>query len=807
MAANGQEELAVVGRSRAKADAMARITGEARFTDDLSLPGTLAARLLRSVHAHARIRSVDTSRAMALPGVLAVLTGSDLPIPYGILPVSQDEHALAIDRVRYVGEPVAAVAALDERTAERALRLITVDYEPLPAVRSVEDALNPDAPLLHGEGHGLNTHKVVALEFGDVEEGFAAADHIREDIFGYGGNTHAPLEQSATLAAVGGDGRLTVWSATQVPHYLHRALARVLELPPARIRVIAPPVGGGFGGKTDILQHEVVAAKLALATRRPVKIALTREEMFHSHRGRHPAQMWVRTGFRADGRITAMHFRCFLDGGAYGSYGVASIYYTGALQTVTYQIPHYRFEGVRVFTNKPPCGPKRGHGTPQPRFAIERQLDAAAADLGLDPVGIRLVNAVKPFTKTVNHLRITSCGLEECIRRVVAESGYERKRGRLPRGRGVGFAVGAYLSGAGLPIYWNEMPQSQVHITVDRGGGVTVFSGATDIGQGSTAALAAIVAETLGIAPEDIAMVTSDTDLTPVDLGSYSSRVTFMAGNAALEAATRLARLIAEGAAPRIGVAAVDLVLRDGRVGPRGDPGRSLSWREAVREAAARSGALAASGTYRAPDLAGPYRGSGVGISPAYSYSAAVAQVTADPETGEVTVEDVWLAHDIGRAINPALAEGQVEGGVLMAVGEALMEDHGFRPQGVHRGPSLLDYKIPGILDSPRVHTFLIETVDPEGPFGAKEVGQGPLLPVVPAIAAAVEDALGVTVREVPATPDRILKALRFARRGSPALLAPRSLPSFEFPPPDRVRPPAREAEPARTAQPEVSAS
>lgn len=791
--ATGGPDFAVVGKPRAKADAMARITGEARYTDDLSLPGMLIARPLRAVHAHARIRSVDTSRAAALPGVQAVLTGSDLPISYGILPVSQDEHALATDRVRYVGEPVAIVAARDEETAERAVRLITVDYEPLPPVRSIEDALNPDGPLLHGEGTGQNVHKVVALEFGNTDEGFAAADYIREDVFGYGGNTHAPIEQPATLAALGGDGRLTVWSATQVPHYLHRALARVLELPAARIRVVAPPVGGGFGAKTDILPHEIAAAKLALVTGRPVKITLTREEVFHSHRGRHPVRMWVRTGFRRDGRITAMHFRSFLDGGAYGSYGVASTYYTGALQTTTYQIPHYKFEGVRVFTTKPPCGPKRGHGTPQPRFAIERHLDAAAADLGLDPVEIRLANLVKPFTKTVNHLRITSCGLDECVRQVVTASGYAGKRGRLPAGQGIGFALGSYLSGAGLPIYWNDMPQSQVHITVDRGGGVTVFSGATDIGQGSTATLAAIVAETLGISPDDLAMVTADTDLTPVDLGSYSSRVTFMAGNAALQAAQRIARLIAEGAAARIGAPAGQLVLRDGRLSVRGDPARSLSWPEAVRAATAQGGALTAAGTYRAPALAGPYQGSGVGISPAYSYSAAVAQVTADPETGEVTVGDVWLAHDIGRSINPVLVAGQVEGGVVMAIGEALMEEQRFRPQGTHRGPSLLDYKIPGILDVPRVHTLLIETVDPEGPFGAKEVGQGPLLPVVPAVAAAIEDALGIAVREVPVTADRILKALRSAGRGpgGPApLIAPRSVPSFGFPPPERVAPP-----------------
>ncbi len=793
------DDLAVVGTRRPKIDAMARLTGEARYADDLSMPGMLVGRQLRSIHAHARIRSVDTSRAEALPGVVAVITGRDVPIAYGVLPVSQDENALAVDRVRYVGEPVAAVAAVDEETAEQALRLVSVDYEPLPAVLSIEDALDPSGVLIHGEGQGANVHKAVALEFGDVDAGFAAADLVREDVFSFAGNTHAPLEQPATLAALGGDGRLTVWSATQAPHYLHRALARVLELPSSRIRVVAPPVGGGFGAKTDILPHEVAAAKLAMVTGRPVKITLTREEVFHSHRGRHPVQMWVRTGFTSDGRITAMHFRSLLDGGAYGSFGVASTYYTGALQTTTYRIPAYRFEGLRVFTTKPPCGPKRGHGTPQPRFAVERHLDRAAEELGLDPVELRLRNAVEPFSRTVNHLRITSCGMRACIEEVVSASGYHGKKGHLPRGRGVGFAVSAYLSGAGLPIYWNDMPQSEVHIKVDRGGGVTVFSGATDIGQGSTSTLATIVAEILGLQPEDLAMVTADTDLTPVDLGSYSSRVTFMAGNAAIDAASKLARLVAEGAAQRLGVPPEELVFRGGQVAVRGDPRKSLSWAQAVRAASAR-GALMTSGVYWAPEMAGPYRGSGVGISPAYSYSAAVVEVATDPETGEVSVEEVWIAHDIGRAINPVLVQGQVEGSVYMAVGEALMEEQSFRRQGVHRGPSLLDYKLPTTLETPKIHTILIEEPDPEGPFGAKEAGQGPLLPVIPAVAAAVEDALGVVVHEVPITPDRLLRALRAGHRGKAPVIGPASVPSFEFGEPERVQPPV--GSPAEVAVP-----
>ncbi|MDH3295273.1 MAG: molybdopterin-dependent oxidoreductase, partial [Acidimicrobiia bacterium] len=462
-----EAEHTVVGRPRPRVDAMAQTTGRLPYADDITLPGAVTGRQLRSPHAHALITAIDTSRAEALQGVLAVITGRDLPTPYGILPVSQDEYALAVEKVRYVGEPVAAVAALDAETAEKAVRLIQVDYEPIDDVATIEEALTEDRPLLHGEGVGLNVHRSVALEFGDVDAGFAQADHIRQDLFFFGGNTHAALELHAALASSDPDGKLTVWSSTQVPHYLHRTLAKVLDLEMSRIRVIATPNGGGFGGKTDLFSHELVAAKLSMLSGRPVKITLTREEVFYTHRGRHPVLMWLRTGFRSNGDITSMHLRTHLDGGAYGSYGMASLYYTGALQTSTYRIPNYRFEGVRVFTNKPPCGPKRGHGTPQPRFALECHLDRAAAELGLDPVAIRLRNAIEPYTMTVNHLRITSCGLNECIEKVVEASAFDSRFGRLEPGHGVGLAVGAYLSGAGLPIYFNDMPQSEVQIKVD----------------------------------------------------------------------------------------------------------------------------------------------------------------------------------------------------------------------------------------------------------------------------------------------------------------------------------------------------
>jgi CO/xanthine dehydrogenase Mo-binding subunit len=557
--------------------------------------------------------------------------------------------------------------------------------------------------------------------------------------------------------------------------------------------VVVPALGGGFGGKIEPLAHELVAAKFALLTGRPVKFTLTREEVFYAHRGRHPAHMRVRTGFMRDGRITAMSFRCMLDGGAYGGHGAASLLYTGALQTTTYRIPAYRFEGLRVYTNKPSCGPKRGHGTPQPRFALECHLDKVAGELQLDPVQIRLRNLIRPSSRTVNHLRITSCGLQECIDRVLEASGFRAKRGRLPQGRGIGFAISAYLCGAALPIERNDMPHSEVQLKAGRGGSVTVYCMATDIGQGSDSVLASVTAEVLGLEASDIAIVTADTELTPVDLGSYSSRVTFMAGNAAIEAAERMRATVFSAVALHLGVQPESLKARGGRVYCADDPARGVLWSEAVQLAETAHGLLVTAGSYRPPELAGPFRGSGVGPSPAYSFTACVVELECDRETGDVAVREVWIAHDLGRSINPLVAEGQIEGSVYMALGEALLEEQAFNG-GVHRGPSMLDYKSPTTLEMPEIHTILVESVDPEGPFGAKEAGQGALLPVIPAIANAVHDALGVRIDEVPITPQAVLKALRDRRVGPRAA----DFPAYDFGRPERVNPPAEfEAAPA----------
>ena len=796
-AADIQIPLRLIGTPFRRIDGPAKVTGQTRFADDLSFPRMVFVKLVRSSMPHARIKRIDCSVAEKMPGVLDILLGEALPVPYGILPVSQDEHALAIDTVRFVGDPIAAVAALSEEQAHAAALAVNVEYELLPTIDSIETALKIAEPRIHDYGDEGNLHKKISLKFGDVEGGFEQADLILEDNVFYQGNTHLPIEQHAAVAVPEDQHRITLYSSTQTPHYVHRALARVLQMPAARIRVIACSVGGGFGGKTDPFNHEIAVAKLALKLGRPVKITLTREEVFYCHRGRHPVLMNLRSGFRKDGSLTAQHLRTALDGGGYGSYGVASSFYTGALQTTTYALPAYRFEAARAFTNKPPCGPKRGHGTPQPRFAFEIQLDKAAERLGIDPAELRLNNLLPADSVTANWLQLGSIGLGQCIEAVVAGSGWKQRFGKLPEGRGLGLACGAYMCGAGLPIYWNHMPQSGVQLKLDRCGGVAVFCGQAEIGQGSDSVLAAIVAEVLGIDLTDVRLCVADTDLTPVDLGSYSSRVTLMVGQAALQAAERARDLIARAVSEQLEVAAGKLIFAEGRVFPGDEPTNCLSFSQAVIAAEARFGTLGATGSYTPPRAPGRYRGAGVGPSPAYSYTAAVIEVEVDPETGLYSVEHVWIAHDIGRAINPVLVLGQIEGGVYMGLGEAMMEEQEFRrlpkrlsPALVHKMPSMLEYKSPGFHDMPKITSYLIENPDLHGPFGAKEVGQGPLLPIMPAVANAIHDAVGVRIDQVPIGPDLVLKGLQAKTKGKDPRVGPARFPEIDYGEPVIVRTP-----------------
>lgn len=791
-----KQRLDVVGKARRRVDGRAKVTGQQRFADDLVLPRMLHCKLLRSPHPHALVESVDVSKAAAHPGVRLVLTKKDFPVPFGIMPVSTDEFPLT-DHVRHVGDPVAAVVATDEQTAGEAVRLIEVRFAPLKTIASPEEALRSPEPRIHDYGEQGNIHRNQAFEFGDVDEALAKSDHVFEDLFFYEGNTHLPMEEQASLASVEGDGKLLIQTSTQNPHYLHRQLSRALQMPAALIRVIATPNGGGFGGKCDPAGHEIVVAKAALVLGRPVKICLTREEVFYQHRGRHPVLMKMRTGVTKDGKLTAMHLQTLLDGGGYGSHGPASTFYTGVLTPVTYELPRFKFEACRTFTNKPACGPKRGHGTPQPRFGQEVQLDKIAERLNLDPAEMRLNMVTKPNSLTASWLRVGSTGLAECIRTVVERSDWKRRHRKLPEGQGVGIACSAYMCGAGVSIYWNKMPHSAVQLLLDRSGQVTVYCGATEIGQGSDDVLAAIVAEVLGIDTGLVRCVTGDTGITPIDLGSYSSRVTIMMGNAAVEAAGRVREKMADAAAESLGVPPDRVVFSQGRVFAAEDPGKGMSFVEAIALAESKSGPLSSVGSYAPPKPPGKYKGAGVGPSPAYSFTACVVETEVDPKTGWIHVPKIWIAHDIGRALNPVLARGQVIGSVYMGLGEALMEEQAFRrlPEKlsqalVHRMPSMLEYKSLTALDMPEVDVALVEDPDPNCPFGAKEAGQGPLLPVMPALANAVYDAVGVRVDEVPVTPDKVLRALELKNSGKIPRVGPEHFPAVPYPAPTFVLPP-----------------
>ncbi len=766
-----EQSTAVVGARGPKVDGLEKITGSAQFTDDIQLPGTLHGAFLRSPHPHARILSIDTSAAEAHPGVHAVITGADLPQKYGVIPVAQDETALATDRVRYVGEPVACVAAVDRATAIAAARKIAVAYEPLEAITSIDEALDTSKPLIHEPANPLrrkrasNCLRRVFQRYGDVPGGFEAADVVLEEDYDYPGSTHLPLETQVCLARFEG-GKLTAWSSTQIPHYLHRTLAKVLGLRLQDVRVIKPHVGAGYGGKSDPFCNEFCAAKLAMITGRPVKIILDREEVFYAHRGRHRTKMRLKMGVKRDGTLTACEFKAWAEGGAYASYGVVTAYYFGVFLPLPYRLDNWSFESRRMYTNHPPCGPKRGHGAIQPRFALELHMDKLARAIDMDPAELRRINSVAPNTETSNGLRITSVALSECLDRVIEASGWREKRGALPPNRGIGLAASAYMCGALHPIYQNEMPHSAVQLLADRSGRIAIYSGTADIGQGSNNMLAAFVAEVLGIQTSDCIVMEADTAFTPVDLGSYSSRVTFFAGNAAVMAAEALRERVVAAAAEKLDCAPASIALAGGRVFHAADPERGMSFPAALVLAEEKFGTLSVVGHYRPPKIGNRFKRQSVGPSPAYSFTAQVAEVAVDPETGVVTVERVWCAHDCGKAINPTVVEGQIEGSVYMGVGEALLEEHVFQKGALHRNPSILEYKVPTIHETPEICAIIVESDDAEGPMGAKEAGEGPQLATVPAIANAIHDACGIWLNQAPFTPDRVLRALeRKARR------------------------------------------
>ncbi len=802
--------FSIIGKSIALVDSAGKSTGAGKYTDDLSLPGMLIGKILHSPHPHARILKIDTSRAMALPGVVAVVVGTDAPNKYGILPVGHDETALAVDKVRYVGDNVACVVAESEGIAQAALELVDVEYEILPAWFDPEKSMLAEENLIH-EQKPHNLEKDYHHVFGDPDKGFAEAEAVVEGRYIANEVTHAAMEPHSTLASfetdpqTGNPGRLIIWSSTQVPYYLQHKLSIVLDMPMSQIRVIKPLVGGGFGGKSEVIPIEIIAAVAARKAKAPVKITYTREEVFWAHRGRPRTIIDLKTGVTKDGKICAVAAKVIQDGGAYCSYGIVTILYSGALLGALYDIPNIRYDGYRVLTNKPACGAMRGHGTVNVRFAFESQFDELAARIGMDPAEIRRRNLLHAPSITVNGLRVQSYGLPECIDEVVTRSRWSERKGKLPRGRGLGIACSHYVSGAANSIIRSDMPHSTVNIKIDRDGGVVIYTGASDIGQGSDTMVAQIAAEVLGCTMGRVKVIAADTDLTPIDIGSYSSRVTFMNGNATKRAAEAVKKQIMSAAAGKMACTPEDVEMRGDRVWKKSasangngsaapaqhaataseptvsghvegqilrgsvqqkrkeeGPKDQMSFEEAVVAAINFHGALTGTGSYAPPQDArgGKHKGAGVGPSPAYSYSAQVAEVTVDEETGEVTVLKVWAAHDCGRALNPVSVEGQVIGSVWMGLGQALQEEMVWK-DGLLMNPGMLEYRSPSATESPEIEAIIVESVDPEGPFGAKEASEGSLAAVIPAIANAIEDAVGVRMRESPFTPERVLSALR----------------------------------------------
>jgi 4-hydroxybenzoyl-CoA reductase subunit alpha len=769
-----------VGISIPRIDAADKVTGRAVYTADVQLPNMAHGKILGSPIAHGRIRHIDVSAAASLPGVLAVITGDDVPdTMHGVSPARYDEYVLAKDKVRHVGDPVAAVAAIDEQTAERAVALIRVEYDELPAVLDWQAAIAPGAPLVHERFEG-NVNTAVDQSFGDVDAAFAASHHVREEVFTGNHINQVPLEPHAAIATWEHDGTLLLYTSTQVPHYVQYMMAHVLHMPLGRIRVIRPAVGGGFGGKAATTPLDLCAAILSRSIGRPVKMVYTREEVFAYGRGRHKQHMKMKLGVDRDGRITALDSEIHLDGGAYSSFGVATAYYAGSMMPTLYNIPSYRYRGVRVMTNKPACGAMRGHGVPQPRFAFECLLSMIADDLGIDPIEIRRRNAMTADTLTVNELDISSCEFAATLEAVCEESGWNDKYGSLPAGRGIGVGCGGFVSGAGYCIYRGQVqlshekprehfqkksifPHANAIVKISEDGMAAVLMiGAAEIGQGSDTILVQMCAETLGIPVSRLRMRSEDSDISPIDLGAYSSRVTLMGGHAVSRAAEAVLAKMFPYAAAMLGCDEAAVVAHGATMSVRDDDSRNVPWEEVARKYFNDNGPLVGTGCYKPPDgLGGNYKGSTVGTSPAYSFGSAVCEVAVDLETGKVRIERFTDYHDCGTPINPQGVHGQVEGAVVMSIGETIMEDVQFDEKGQLLNPNLHGYLLMTIKDAPEIFSGLVESYEPRGPFGAKEVGEGSTLPVLGAVAHAIANATGVWIKDLPITPEKILAALR----------------------------------------------
>ncbi len=780
-------EFKVLNTRAPRLDAPAKATGAAKYADDMTMPNMLYGAILQSPIAHGKIVNIDTSKALKLPGVKAVVTAKEAGlIKYGVSPARYDETLFAHDKVRYVGDEVAAVAAVDQATAEEARDLIKVDYEELPHVLDMFDAMKEGAPQIHDEFPG-NMNAEVHQEFGDTEAALAGCDLVTNHTFVNKRQDAAFIEPHSCLAVFDLDGRLTLYTSTQVPHYVQRTVAMVLQLPVGKVRVVKPYVGGGFGPKAEATPLEMSAGLLSMRTGRPVKMIYTREQVFLHSRARHQFYAEMSLGVMKDGAMVALRNKAILDGGAYTSFGIATVYYSGSLLGGPYKLQAMKYDGYRVYTNKPTCGAQRGHGGVAHRAAFEQLLDMTAEKLGIDPVEMRLKNIMVTGESTINELNMSSLGMKECVEAVRDGADWGSKKGKLPKGKGIGMACGFFVSGAGYPIYRSDTYHSTVVIKTDEDGGtVNILTGSADIGQGSDTAMAMIAAETLGVPLDHIKVYSGDTDYS-VDLGAYSSRQTLMTGHATKEAAEQVRQQIAEVLAEKMGCDASSITFSEGNVlfdgGPgdfqelrkqyikehRGwtDPpgGDYLTFREASRLAYLAKGTIVGTGKYKPPKLGGSYKGAAVGTSPAYGCSAQVVEVTVDMDTGEITVDNMTDAHDCGKAVNRTSVEGQMQGSLSMGLGECLFEEVKFDSRGRVLNASLGEYRIPTALDMPNVKSIIVESNEPNGPYGVKEVGEGAIMPTIPAILNAIHDATGVRINELPVSSERLFMAIKQAQK------------------------------------------
>ena len=747
-------------------DGPEKVAGRAKYTADILSVDQLAGRIYRSPYSHGDIVEVDVSEALKVAGVRAIVTGADCDKGFGVLPIARTEYPLARDRVRYRGEPVAAVAALDDASAREALRRIKFKVRELPGYYTSKDALAPGAVQLHEKKPG-NIERDVLFELGSTAQGFAQADLVREGTYNCAEVCQNQMEMHAAVAEYDAvRERMTVHASTQVPYYVHLMLSQTLGMDMSRIRVIKPHVGGGFGCRTETLAIELIAALLARKCNGTVRLVTTREETFITHRGRSETDIKLKIGMRKDGRITAVECDCDQRGGAHSGYGVVTILYAGSMLYAIYDLHNVKYVGRRVLTNTPPCGAFRGHGTVDIRFAFESLLDEMAIELGLDPFAVRRANFLTAPTFTDNDLMVNSYGLPECMDWAEEQSGWKQRKGKLAKGKGLGMACSHYISGASKPVNWTGEPHATVKVKLDFDGSIVVLSGAADIGQGSTTILAQTVAEVLGLDLSRVRVVTGDSEVVPKDNGSYSSRVTFMVGNAALDAARNLKAVLTNAAARKLEARPEDIECL-GELYRAGAQDKGATFDEVVTEALKDSGTITVTGNYSTiPESHGgkKYRGAAIGGTMGYSYSAQVVEVTVDEETGVVTVDKVWVAHDCGKALNRLTVEGQVQGSVWMGMGQAMSEEAAYH-DGLMVTANMLDYRVPTIQDSPPIEVGIVESNDPHGPFGAKEAGEGSLAAFLPALTNAIADAIGIRFNDLPVTPDRVFEAIEKRKR------------------------------------------